>query len=192
MLLDLLLDDEVDAITLEQTLHVVNRAGGNLFNALAVASLDRGLYHQFSSCTDYGLGSLIDRHLLSFPVVQPVHVLDDSKRLLDVGEQHAVDVLVEIGVLEIIAVERRNDVEIVHIHGQVAVAEDAVEPRIVVGKHHRHLESPLTVEWREFLLAGLVVKVGRHNVRLEVPVTPVIFLIGIDIVRHNVMYLLSS
>ena len=97
--------------------------------------------------------------------------------LPDIGEKLAIDVLIEIGVLEIMTVERRYHIEVIHIHGEVAVAVDAVELREIVGKHHGHLESTLLKVGRQFFLMVLVIKLRRHDMVLEIPVTPVKFLI---------------
>ena len=113
-------------------------------------------------------------------------VLDDGKRLFHLGEQLAIDVFVKISVLEVMTVKGGNHVEIVHIHRQITVAVDAAEAREIVIEHHRHLEAALLVVLGEFFLVGLVVKVGRHDVVLEVPVTPIKLLIGIDIFSHRV------
>ena len=89
--------------------------------------------------------SLVEGNLVAVMIEMAMDVLDDSRRLLHIGEQLGIDVLIEISIDEVIAVECRNDEEIVNVHRQVAIAVNAVDLREEVGKHHRDLEAMLLI-----------------------------------------------
>ena len=129
----------------EQSLQVAGVAIVQLLYPITVTGLDRGLDHQFHVSMADDIHSLVEGDLVAVTIEMAMDVLDDGRGLLHIGEQLGVDVLIEISIDEVIAVERRNDEEIINVHRQVTVAVNAVDLRKEVGKHHRDLESTLLI-----------------------------------------------
>ena len=42
-------------------------------------------------------------------------------------------------------IKGRDDIKVIHVHGQIFVAMYTVQPRKIVVKHHRHLKTMLLV-----------------------------------------------
>jgi hypothetical protein len=186
MLLYLLLYNEVKGILIEQGPELVGITAINLLNTLTIAGLDCGLDDEVVISSADSLNGLIEVYFLSVTIIMAVDILYDGEGLFHLREQLAIDVLIQISVLEIMTVKCRNHIEVIYIHRQVTVAVNATQTREIVIKHHRDLESLILIISREFLLVSLVVKAVAHDVVLEIPVTPVILLVGIDIFCHRI------
>ena len=116
MLLDLLLHGEVDIVVQEQVLQTIAVPGVDLLHAVTVTSLYGGFYHEFvtAGCNDFHC--LVECDFFPGMIEMPVHVLDNTLGLPYIREQLGIDVLVEISIDEVVAVQCRNDKEVIDIH----------------------------------------------------------------------------
>ena len=106
-----------------------------------------------------------------------IDVFYHGRGLPNIGEEFVIDILVKISVKKIESIERRKNKEIVNIHRDITIALDSAQSGIIVGEHHRDLETTLLKIGRQFLLVRLIIEFRIHHMILKIPVTPVIFLV---------------